>query len=382
MKVLVIGGTGFISTRLVDFLHEAGHDVATLNRGESSQRADVSVERLHADRHDEPRLRKLLSGRRFDAVYDMVAYTPEETRTMVDVLEGRVERFIHCSTISVYMVSDQVQCPITEDQAKRPLMPHDPRNPFGMDYGMLKRQCEDVLWDAHAKERFQVSMLRPPFVCGPRDPTIRDFFWIERIQDGGPLLVPGCGDFAFQHVFVDDVAGAFAQLLSQPATIGRAYNVAADEIFTLNEYLEKLSRLLGEKPAFTGKTFPSQESEDRTGSTTKADGAKAGLELVHVPQEVFDRQPFSANPRGDVFPFNTRRTAIFSLEAIRRDLAYRSTPFDSWMPGTIDWYRNHCDRRSHGYELRQDEIAVAREWKGLRTRMVSPGAVCQDGIRP
>ena len=377
MRILVIGGTGFISTRLVDFLHEAGHEVTTLNRGQSTSRANGGIERLHADRHDESRISKLLSGRRFDVVYDMVAYTPEETGTMVRLLDGLVERFIHCSTVSVYMVSDRVQCPITEDQDKLPLMPYDPQNPFGMDYGILKRQCEDVLWAAHEEGRFHVSMLRPPFVCGPNDPTIRDLFWIERIRDGGPLLVPGSGDFAFQNVFVDDVARAFAQLLDHPETVGRAYNVAADEIFTLNEYLGKLSRLLESTPSSSrhwgsgsttvGGSGSLPSSQRRRGSTTAVSPAKATPESIHIPQAVFDRQPFSTNPRGDVFPFNTRRTAIFSLEAIRRDLAYRSTPFDSWMPATIDWYRNHCDRRSHGNEFRQDEIAFAREWKGPAT---------------
>ena len=354
MKILVIGGTGFISSRLVDFLHEAGHDVSTLNRGRSTARTNGGIERLHADRHDESRIRKLLSGRRFDVVYDMVAYTPEETGTMVRLLDGLVERFIHCSTISVYMVSDRVQCPVTEDQDKLPLMPFDPQNAFGMDYGILKRQCEDVLWTAHEEGRFHVSMLRPPFACGPNDPTIRDLFWIERILDGGPLLVPGCGDFAFQHVFVDDVARAFAQLLDRPETVGRAYNVAADEIFTLNDYLGKLGRLLAKGQARSGGQRPGSQDSSRA----------ADPEIIHVPQAVFDRQPFSSSPRGDVFPFNTRRTAILSLDAIRRDLSYRSTPFDTWMPATIEWYRNHCDRRSHGYEFRQDEIAFAQEWKG------------------
>ncbi|HEY5565330.1 MAG TPA: NAD-dependent epimerase/dehydratase family protein, partial [Rhodothermia bacterium] len=264
-------------------------------------------------------------------------------------------------------------CPITEDQDKLPLMPDDPRNPFGMDYGMLKRRCEDVLWRAHEEGRFQVSMLRPPFVCGPNDPTIRDLFWIERIRDGGPLLVPGCGDFAFQHVFVDDVARAFTALLDHPATVGHAYNVAADEIFTLNEYLRNLSRLLESAPlsprrrgsgsTTVGSSGSTPSSPRRRGSTTSVNPSEAAPEIIHIPQAVFDRQPFSSNPRGDVFPFNTRRTAVLSLEAIRRDLSYRSTPFDSWMPAAIEWYAGFAHGSSHGYALRPDEIAFAREWK-------------------
>jgi nucleoside-diphosphate-sugar epimerase len=209
-----------------------------------------------------------------------------------------------------------------------------------MDYGIKKRQCEDILWRAHDEKLFPISMLRPTYVSGPHDPTKRDFFWIERILDGKPLLVPGCGDFAFQSVFVDDVTQAFVELLNFDTTIGHAYNVVGEEIFSLNDYLKSLSRLLHRTP-----------------------------QLVHIDQEVFDRLPFSHCPDGDVFPFNTRRTAIFSLDKIKRDLNYRSTLFHKWMSVTIDWYLNKYQGHSYGYERRTDEIKFIGRWKNIQSKL-------------
>ncbi len=342
MKILVIGGTGFISSRLVQRLLDAGHRVTLFTRGRvKSQIAKTDkLEHVYGDRTNEADLQRVFHHRTFDAVYDMVAYEPEESQLAVKVFRGKVGRFIHCSTISVYMISNEVRCPITEDQDQAPLMNFWPRNPFGMDYGIKKRQCEEVLWKAHDEKLFPVSMLRPTFVSGPQDPAKRDFFWIERILDGKPLLIPGSGDFAFQQIYVEDVAGAFTALLNFSVSVGQAYNVAAEEIFSLNDYLQALCKLLNRHPEF-----------------------------VHVDQEIFDRLPFSTHPQGDVFPFNTRHTAIFSLDKIKDELLYAATPFKEWMPITIDWFAKVFCGHSIGYKRRQEELAFIARWRNKRARI-------------
>jgi nucleoside-diphosphate-sugar epimerase len=259
-------------------------------------------------------------------------------------LRGKIGRFIHCSTISVYMVSSQVECPITEDQHKRPVMDFWARNPFGMEYGMKKRECEDVLWNAHDEKKFPVSMLRPTFVSGPGDPTKRDYFWVERILDGHPLIVPGTGEFSFQQVFVEDVARAFVSLLDHPSSVGKAYNVASEESYTLNEYLAMIAGML-----------------HRT------------LDVVRVNQETFEELPFSRHRGGDVFPFNVQRTALFSLDRIKADLGYRSTPFHLWMPQTISWFASRTGQHSVGYERRGEEVEFIRQRKILHIAASSKG---------
>jgi dTDP-glucose 4,6-dehydratase len=329
VNILIIGGTGFISNRLAARLLDAQHRVSIMTRGHTpvSEAARDRLEVLTCDRHDAKAFSDILAGRTFDIAIDMIAYEPKESEKAIAVLRGKVGRFIHCSTVSVYMVSEQAQCPITEDQDKLALMKFFPRNPFGMEYGMKKRECEDVLWSAHDDRMFPVSMVRPTYVSGPGDPAKRDYFWIERILDGGPLLVPGTGDDAFQGVYVEDVVSALEKLVANPRTVGKAYNVASEQIFSLDSYLNELAALLGKS-----------------------------VDLVHVPQEIFDTLPFSTSPEGDVFPFNTRRDAVFSLEKIKQDLDYRSTPFGEWMPKTIEWFVNRFVGHSNGYSRRPEEL--------------------------
>ncbi len=334
MKILIIGGTGFISRNIVKLLLDRKHQVTIFNRGKSPNilKQNKNLRIINGDRRNESDFHKVISNSSYDAVFDMVAYKPEESETAAKIFKGKIGRFIHCSTVSVYMVSNDVNCPITEDQDKGKLIEYFPSNPFGMDYGINKRKCETVLWNLHHEKYFPVTCIRPTFVSGPEDPTNRDYFWIERIKDGKPLLVPGSGEFRFQQAFVKDTSRVFCDLLEYECTIGESYNVAADEIFSLNEYLQAIGGLMNTSP-----------------------------EIVHIEQTAFDKLDISYYPGSDVFPFNTRRDAFFSLEKIRKHINYKSTPFKEWMNETISWYLNEFDGHSAAYKKRGEEIKILEE---------------------
>jgi len=335
MKIFIMGGTGFISKNIVEILLLRRHDVTIFTRGESvnpfKQNNNLHFET--GDRNKYSDLEQAVKGKNFDAVIDMTAFTVDQSESAVRIFKGNTGRFIHCSTVSVYMVSKDIKCPIKEDQDKGELMDDFPRNPFGMDYGINKRKCEDVLWNVHNPGSFPVTMLRPVFVCGPEDRTRRDYFWIQRILDGKTLLVPGSGDFAFQQVYVNDTARAFCDVLETDKTIGEAYNVASEEIYSLNDYIRMIAQILGKDP-----------------------------EIVHIDQREFDKLDISYFPGADVFPFNTRRTAVFSLDKIKNHTGFKTTPFSEWMPLTIDWYIKNV-KNSFGYDRRNRELEIAEEWK-------------------
>jgi nucleoside-diphosphate-sugar epimerase len=168
MRILVIGGTGFISSRIVEKLLAAGHEVTSFTRGKSTKNFKKKRNLLYefGDRHDEIKMKEI-AAKNFDAVYDMIAYEAYESELMTKIFKEKTGHFIHCSTISVYMISNDVTCPITEDQWQAPAMDYDPRNPFGMDYGINKRKCEEILWENYDEKKFPVTILRPTFVSGP-----------------------------------------------------------------------------------------------------------------------------------------------------------------------------------------------------------------------
>jgi hypothetical protein len=81
-------------------------------------------------------------------------------------------------------------------------------------------------------------------------------------------------------------------------------------------------------------------------------------ELVHIDQRDFDALEISYSMKGDVFPFNSRRDAEFSLEKTRKHLNYKSTPFNEWMTTTIRWYLEEYKKHSVGYDHRKDELDI------------------------
>jgi nucleoside-diphosphate-sugar epimerase len=336
MNILIIGGTGFISSRVAEKLLAKGHKLTLLNRGktESKLLKTKNLDFIYSDRNDSRLLSDLTSKQKFDIVYDMIAYDKNDSQIAVEAFKNRIGRFIHCSTISVYMLAKKVRLPITEDQINLPVMKEFKRSPFGWDYGIGKINCENVLWNNHHDKSFPVSMLRPTYVSGPKDPARRDWFWIERILDGNPLLVPGDGNFKFQQVYIEDAADAFFKIIETDKSIGEAYNVAGRETFTLNEYLVRLMKLLNKN-----------------------------VDVIHIDQQNFDNLEISYSPEGDVFTFNTRRDAVFSLKKIKEHLGYTTTSFDEYMKTTIDWYLNEYKRHSAGYTRRDEELKIINSLK-------------------
>lgn len=336
MKILMIGGTGFISSYTVRELLKDNHDVTVLTRGHSEleifSREDVNF--VIGDRNDKSFLSKLALENQYDVLIDMIAYLPKDSEMIVDVFSNKIPRLIHMSTVSVYMVSNEPKNPITEDQDKLPLMKYWDRNPFGMQYGIYKRKCEDILWEAHRDKKFDVTMVRAPYVCGIHDPMRRDHFWIERILDEQPLLIPGSGDYASQHVFVGDLARIFAKMVKNDLSIGKAYNIASEEIYSLNDYLDSLTRLLDKNP-----------------------------ERINVDLKIFEQLSFCTSTEGHAFPYNTYRTAIFNLDLAKSELNFKSTPLDLWMPGVIDYYTNKFQGHSVGYSRRDEELEFLAVWK-------------------
>src|SRR5215212_5599330 len=156
MRVIVIGGSGHVGTFLVPQLVEAGHEVVSISRGQrepyQAHPAWSLVEQLTLDREAEEAggtFGERVAELEPDVVVDMICFTPESARQLVEALRGRVRHFLHCGTIWVHGHSTQV--PATEDL---------PRRPFG-EYGVQKAQIEAYLLHEARCNGFPATLLHP-----------------------------------------------------------------------------------------------------------------------------------------------------------------------------------------------------------------------------
>ncbi|NEW07333.1 NAD-dependent epimerase/dehydratase family protein [Paenibacillus sp. SYP-B3998] len=183
-KVLILGGTRFFGKRLVEQLISEQVDITIVTRGYTSDSFGSSVKRLQVDRTDPIALRNALGSSTFDLVYDNICFTPQEAEDAVELLAGRVGKYIVTSSLSVYPFGEPRKKESDVDSYRYPLpVSYPPKE----DYAEGKRLVEAVLFQ---KAPFKVAAVRFPIVLGLDDYTRRLHFHVEHIQQGLPLGIP------------------------------------------------------------------------------------------------------------------------------------------------------------------------------------------------
>ncbi|MEA3076672.1 MAG: hypothetical protein QOF60_1580 [Actinomycetota bacterium] len=198
MRLLMLGGTGFVGRHITEAALDACHEVTLFNRGKTNAEVFPGVARLVGDR--EAGDLSALSAGEWDAVVDVNAYVPRRVREAVAALDGRVGHYTFISTVSVYEA--QPSGPLVEDESAVAVL-DDPttENVDGRTYGPLKVLCE-----LEAKSAFpgHCTVIRPGIVAGPWDPTERFTHWVRAAAAGGVVRAPARPDQPVQVVHARD----------------------------------------------------------------------------------------------------------------------------------------------------------------------------------
>jgi nucleoside-diphosphate-sugar epimerase len=258
MKVLFIGGSGFISTAVSRLAVAKGIELFWLNRGQRQGNVP-GVQHLIADVHQPDEARRVLEGHRFDVVVDWIAYTEDDIERDLALFRGRVGQFIFISSASAYQKPPRVAI-ITEST---PLY-----NPV-WKYSQDKIACELRLLRAYRDEGFPITIVRPsltydwnfPIAIGGWD----SYTLIDRLKTGRPIIVHGDGSSLWVVTHSEDFGRGFVGLLANEQAIGQAFHITSDEVLTWNQIYEIIAEAAG-RPAnmvhiasdFIVQTVPSQ----------------------------------------------------------------------------------------------------------------------------
>ena len=198
LKVLILGGTGFIGPHFVNALGGGGHTITLFNRGKRDSEARQGVEQLLGDRNDNL---KALEGRDWDVVIDNSGYTPAQVKLSAGLLKDHVKQYIFISSIAVY--DDFQNPPILENHKLTAIgdMPVDKL--ADGNYGALKVLCEQAVQEVFGK---RANIIRPTYICGPGDFSDRFTYWPVRVSRGGEMIAPGTPDDPIQFIDVRDLA--------------------------------------------------------------------------------------------------------------------------------------------------------------------------------
>jgi 2'-hydroxyisoflavone reductase len=205
MKILFLGGTGFLGPHTVQPALDRKHTVTLFNRGKTNPGLFPDVEKLHGDRRKDL---GALKDREWDAVVDTSGYFPRDISTAMDVLGGHVKQYVFISSISVYASNSKPS--MDETAAVGELKDPDIKQVTNESYGPLKAACER---EAEKRMPGKVTNIRPGLIVGPGDPTDRFTYWPERIDRGGEILAPGNPDAPVQFIDARDLGSWIIQMI-------------------------------------------------------------------------------------------------------------------------------------------------------------------------
>ncbi len=286
MDLLIIGGTRFLGLHLTQALLRGNQNVTLFNRG--TQRNQVlfyeDVEWIIGDRKDEEKFRSLFKKRKFDVVIDTCAFFPSDVQLIVDVFNDNIGRYIFTSSMAVAQTKEydeQMKLPIPN----RRLFDTTPHN----NYAYNKTLIEEFLVSQFDKNGFPFVALRPTEINGPGE--IREWYYIDRIKRGRQkILIPGSGENLFQPGYIDDIVQAFLLAIVKEDAVGECYNLAGNEVISLNQYVKLIAEILGER-----------------------------IKTVNIPYEIFKQ----VMPTKYFFPFCYKHSFVVDLNKTQKELGYQ-----------------------------------------------------------
>lgn len=342
MRVLVLGGTGFIGPAVVRRLSEQRHEVTVFHRGQTHADLPAGVTHILGERADLPRYRDAFAAARPDAALDMYLMTERQARDTVETLRGIAPRLTVISSQDVYRAYGRLigtepgppeATPLTEDSPLRekrypyrgaaPRPEDDPRRWID-DYDKIL--VERVV---QGEPTLPGTVLRLPMVYGPRDGQHRLFEYLKRMDDGRPaiLLDDGTARWRATRGYVDNVGDAIALAVTDERAAGRSYNVGEPEWLPTAEWV----RHIGEQTGWLGRIVT----------------LAAGQMPAHLRPD--------GDPAHDLAAHTSR---------IRAELGYREAiPQDEALRRTIAWERANppaqIDRAQFDYAAEDAALAAA-----------------------
>jgi nucleoside-diphosphate-sugar epimerase len=317
MKILLIGGSGFIGLFTTQRLQQSGHSVTVFHRGKTP--ALEGTEEILGDHNflqdHQPEFRR----QKFDVVVDFVLSSGRQAQQLMDTFRGIAGRVVALSSMDVYRAwgvfynvepGGLQELPLTEDselRTNRITYPPEALKRAQSVYGWIDAEYDKIPVEQAVlgDHKLGGTILRLPMIYGPGDPAHRFHPTLKRIDDGRRHII-FADDVAAMRTprgYVEDVGSAVALAVTSSQSVGRVYNVCEAESFGELDWARKI--------AFA----------------TNWRG-----EFVVLPHD--------SAPKHLLWPGNTAQHVVGSSERIRKELGYSELlPRDEAIRRTIEWER-------------------------------------------
>lgn len=226
-KILVTGGTVFVSKFVATYFSAKNYDVYVLNRDNHQQVEGVTL--IKGDRN---KLGNLLNNYNFDIIFDVTAYNKQD---IVDLLEGvsSVKDYILISSSAVY--PETLSQPFSEEQEVGV-------NSIWGTYGSNKIAAEQYL----LQQVPHAYILRPPYLYGPMQNIYREPFIFECALKKRPFYLPDDGKMLLQFFYVEDLCKLMEIIINEHPK-NHIINVGNNEIISVDRFVELCYQVAGQE---------------------------------------------------------------------------------------------------------------------------------------
>lgn len=261
MKVLIVGGTGFIGSHVTRQLLDAGHDVLNFHRG--LQHLDLPkppLLEILGDRKDLESFRRDFEQFGPEVVVDMIPMTENDARSLMITFTGIAKRLVVISSADVYRNYELLHGLVSAEPCPGSITESSPLREHLFPYRAQARDSSDVFYNYEkilvervvtSSPDLPATVLRLPCVYGPGDSKHRLFPYLKRMDDQRPAILLEKGQVLWRWTrgYVENVAAAICWGLGDQSAISRIYNVG--EPYGLSE--KAWIQSIGDSAGWTGK---------------------------------------------------------------------------------------------------------------------------------
>lgn len=233
--VVILGGTGILSTSISKYCKNEGFNVLHFNRGITNKIPDVKT--IIGDRHSKNDLCKVLLYMP-DIIIDMLCFDEYDAYIAISVFAGKIKQYIFCSTASVYSPVNDASI-IYEYSSKNPCT----------EYGRNKLKAENKFISAYNKGLFELTIFRPGHVYNEKSfinyLSLDGLFLIKRLVNNQDVILTENGERIYQACHADNIGLAFSKVCNNSVSYGKIYNIAGQEKLTWNYVYNYLINEIG-----------------------------------------------------------------------------------------------------------------------------------------
>jgi nucleoside-diphosphate-sugar epimerase len=260
MRVLILGGTGFIGPHIVRRLMAHGHQVTIFRRGSGLADVPDGVGVIVGDRNRLQASAREFGDLRPDVVVDVIAYTEEQAKGL-RAFSGIANRIVILSSGDVYRANDLLFRRIPGPPDPTPLRESSPLRDRLYPYrGTGVPPVEGFNWDDYDKvlveraamshDQLPATIMRLPMVYGPGapdGPKRRFWAYLKRMDDGRQaiLLDQRTARWRAPWGYVEDVAEAVRLAVENSRATGEVYNVGEADGLDMQGWVQELARAAG-----------------------------------------------------------------------------------------------------------------------------------------